>query len=170
MALTTGVPFDRRWDRSHSSCGLPALDLWLKEQAGQAENRHNARTFLLVDKDKGRVVGYYTLMTYRLELDEVASAFGAGSRRYPMPAVLLARLAVDAGVQGQGLGSLLLIEALQRTAEAGKSVGIEVVVVDAGDDSAGTFYRKFGFVPFVDTPLRLFITMNDLLRTLDTVS
>ena len=167
MASATSVAFDRKWDRSRYSCGVPELDAWLKEQAGQAEDRHNSRTFLFVDDADGRVVGYYTLLTYRLELDEVSSALGAGRYRYPMPAILLARLAIDVHAQGQGLGSILLLEALGRMAEAGKSVGFEVVIVDAVNESAGTFYRKFGFVPFADRPLRLFLLTKDLLATLD---
>lgn len=159
------VSFARAWDRSDFACGKTDLDVWLKEHAGQAENRHNARTFLAVDPDSGRVVGYYTTLTYRLELDDLASAFGAG-RRYPMPAVLLARLAVDRTAQGSGLGGLLLLDALTRIASAAHSIGFEVVVVDAIDDDAATFYRYHGFTPFRDTPRRLFLTTKDLLRTL----
>lgn len=170
MAVAKCVPFDRKWDRSRFSCGIPSLDSWLKFQAGQAEDQHNARTFLLIDVDTGRVVAYYTLLTYRVELNELAGAFGGVKHRYPKPAVLLARLAVDVEAQGQGVGSSLLLDALARIADAGKSVGFEIVIVDAIDDNAGTFYRKFGFAPFVDNPLRLFLTTKDLLKTFESLS
>ena len=133
--------------------------------AGQAERRDNARTFLAIDGVDERVLGYYSTTAYRLELDAVAVAFGSGRRRYPVPAVLLARLAVDTSHQGRGLGGALL-DALQRVAAASESVGFEVLIVHAIDQQAATFYRYFGFTPFVDHPHRLMLTTKDLKATL----
>ncbi len=164
------VPFDRRWDRSAFACGQTDLDEWLRTQSRQAQDRHNARTFLAVREGSTRVAGYYTTLADRLELDEVASAIGSGRRRYPIPAVLLARLAVDRAVQGQGLGGMLLSDALGRIGAAASFVGFEMVVVDAIDEAAATFYRYFGFTPFCDSPDRLFLTTKDLLATLDTTT
>jgi hypothetical protein len=93
------VRFLKSFDRSEFDCGNPALDEWLRTQASQQETANNTRTFLAIDDD--RIVGYYASTTYRLELDEVAAAFGAGRRRYPIPAVLLARLAVGKSAQGR---------------------------------------------------------------------
>ena len=87
-----------------------------------------------------------------------------------MPAVFLARLAVDRSAQGTGLGANLLRDALHRVGEAAASVGFEVVVVHAIDGDAATFYRYFGFVPFMDHPLHLFLTTQDLLATLRATS
>jgi hypothetical protein len=87
------VPYIRGLDRSQFDSGQPALDEWLRTQATQQEKANNTRTFLGVDDD--RVLGYYATTTYRLELDEAATMYGAGRRVYPVPAVLLARLAVD---------------------------------------------------------------------------
>jgi GNAT superfamily N-acetyltransferase len=159
--------FDGRWCRDHFSCGKPELDDWLREQAGQAERRNNTRTFLAVEEATSTVVGYYSTTTYRLELDEVAVAFGSGRHRYPVPAVLLARLAVASSHQGRGLGTVLLVDALRRVAAASESVGFEVLVVHAIDQQAATFYRYFGFTPFVDHEEHLMITTKDLLATLD---
>lgn len=65
-----------------------------------------------------KVIGYYATTTYRLGLDEAAEMYGVGRRTYPIPAVLLARLAVDAGFRGGGIGSKLLFHALGQIAEA----------------------------------------------------
>ena len=94
------LAFDRRFDRSAFSCGKPDLDDWLKTQAGQQEQANNTRTFLAVDGSK--VIGYYATTTYRLGLDEAAEMYGVGKRAYPIPAVLLARLAVDADSRAGG--------------------------------------------------------------------
>lgn len=158
------VAFDRAFDRSLFSCGKPDLDDWLKTQAGQQERADNTRTFLAVEGTK--VVGYYATTTYRLDLDDVAQMYGVGKRKYPIPAVLLARLAVDSSFQGCGLGSQLLYHALIELAEASRHVGFEVVVVDAIDRDAVTFYAQRGFTQFEDHALRLFMTVKNLRKTI----
>jgi predicted N-acetyltransferase YhbS len=162
------VAFDRSFKRDSFSCGKPELDEWLKKQAGQQERAGNTRTFLAVDGTK--VVGYYATTTYRLDLDEAAAMFGVGKRRYPIPAVLLARLAVDSSVQGSGIGSQLLAHALSELAEASNHVGFEVVVVDAIDQDAVTFYAQRGFIQFEDHALRLFMPVKNLLATFKAVA
>ncbi len=158
------LAFDRRFDRSSFSCGKLDLDHWLKTQAGQQERVNNTRTFLAVDESK--VIGYYATTAYRLGLDEAAQMYGVGKRAYPIPAVLLARLAVDAGFQGSGIGSKLLLHALSQIAEASRHVGFEVVVVHAIDRDAVTFYAQRGFTQFQDHDLHLFMPVKDLLATL----
>lgn len=94
------VAFSRSYDRSRFGCGKLDLDEWLKTKAGQQERANNTRTFLAIEGF--RVVGYYATTVYRLGLAEVAEMRGVGKRAYPMPAVLLARLAVDEGSQANG--------------------------------------------------------------------
>lgn len=159
------VAFDRRFDRSEFSCGKESLDTWLKQYAGQSERRDTTRTFLAVEPASDRVVGYYATTAIELNLNPEAAAFGVGRRRYPMPAVLIARLAVDRGGQGHGVGKSLLVDALQRIAEVSGAVGFEVVVVDAIDADASTFYRRYGFHAFADDELRLFMTTKTLRAT-----
>jgi GNAT superfamily N-acetyltransferase len=161
-------PFDRRFDRDLFSCGKPDLDNWLKTQAGQQERANNARTFLAVDGLK--VIGYYATTAYRLGLDEAAEMYGVGKRPYPIPAVLLARLAVDEGFQGSGVGSRLLFHALSQIAEASRHVGFEVVVVHAIDPDAVAFYAQRGFTRFEDHALHLFMPVKHLLATLKSLS
>jgi len=161
-------PFDRKFDRASFSCGKPDLDDWLKTKAGQQERASNTRTFLAVEGP--RVVGYYATTAYRLGLDEAAEMYGVGRRTYPIPAVLLARLAVDANFQGGGIGSKLLIHALGQIAEASRHVGFEVVVVHAIDRDAVAFYAQRGFTQFEDHDLHLFMPVKDLLATLGLLS
>lgn len=157
-------PFDRKFDRSSFSCGKPDLDDWLKTKAGQQDRANNTRTFLAVEGLK--VIGYYATTAYRLGLDEAAAMYGAGRRTYPIPAVLLARLAVDAGFQGGGIGSKLLVHALRQIAEASLHIGFEVVVVHAIDHDAVAFYAQRGFTRFEDHDLHLFMPVKNLLTTL----
>ena len=162
------IAFDRKLDRSPFSCGEPDLDEWLKVQAGQQERANNTRTFLAVEELK--VIGYYATTAYRLGLDEVAAMYGVGRRAYPIPAVLLARLAVDAGSQGSGVGSRLLLHALRQVATASRYVGFEVLVVHAINRDAVTFYAQRGFTQFEDHDLHLFLPVKNLLTTLEALS
>jgi predicted N-acetyltransferase YhbS len=162
------VAFHRSFDRSSFKCGRSELDDWLRTMAGQQERANNTRTFLAVDG--ARVIGYYATTAYRLGLDEVAEMYGLGKRAYPIPAVLLARLAVDADFQGCGIGSKLLFHALSEIAEASRHVGFEVVVVHAIDRDAVTFYAQRGFTRFHDHELHLFMPVKNLLATIASLS
>ena len=162
-------PFDRALVRKAGSfsCGHPDLDEWLRHHAGQQERRNNPRTFLGVPIGTDEVVGYYATTTYRVGPDEMSVEYGAGHHPYPIPAVLLARLAVDHHWRGAGIGRQLLSDALLRIAEASRSVGFELVVVDAIDDTAVTFYARYGFTRFEAHPCKLFLPTKHLLKTLE---
>ncbi|PRY52240.1 acetyltransferase (GNAT) family protein [Knoellia remsis] len=155
------VSFSRALDRSAFSCGKPDLDGWLKTQAGQQERSDNTRTFVAVDGELG-VIGYYATTTYRLDLDDAAAMHGVAKRVYPVPAVLLARLAVDVRCQDEGVGRQLLVHALEGIAQASEHVGFEVVVVHAIDADAVTFYARYGFMRFASRQLHLFMTTKAL--------
>lgn len=160
-------PFDRAAVRESSfACGNPELDEWLRVYAGQQERSNNTRTFLAQPVNSTQLVGYYATTTYRIERDDLSVEFGAGKRRYPIPAVLLARLAVDQHWAGCGIGRQLLVDALERIADANRAVGFEVVVVDAIDDSAVTFYARHGFTSFKGQPRKLFLLTKNLLATM----
>lgn len=157
------IPFRRDVDRSAFRCGKPELDTWIEKYAGQSERDNTTRTFLAMEDDT--LIGYYATTACELNLDEAASAFGVGKRRYPVPAMLIARLAVGTSAQGRGLGSQLLVDALERLLEVSRSIGFEVVVVDAIDRQASAFYRRFGFTAFQDDDLHLFLTTKSLRLT-----
>lgn len=158
------VAYSKSYDRSGFGCGKPDLDDWLKTKASQQEKANNTRTFLAVQGSD--VIGYYATTAYRLGLDEAAEMYGVGRRAYPIPAVLLARLAVDQRWQGSGLGARLLMHALIEIARASRSVGFEVVVVHAIDSEAVTFYAKAGFAQFEEHALHLFMPVKNLLATI----
>ena len=161
------VAFGKSFDSSRFTSGNADLDDWLRTKAGQGERSDNTRAFLALDPGGERVIGYYATTTYRLELDEAARALGAGKRRYPVPAVLLARLAVDGEWAGRGVGRTLLVHALRQIAEASRSVGFEVVVVHAADESAVTFYARYGFTAFVSHPRHLLMPTKQLRATFE---
>ena len=93
------------------------------------------------------VVAYYSLCAHAVPREEAPNRIGRGVPD-PVPAALIAKLALDRSLQGMRLGSVLLADALQRiiaTGEAGPAV--RAIVVDASTDRGRSLYTRFGFVP-----------------------
>ncbi len=86
------------------------------------------------------------------------------ARRLPrrVPGVRLGRLAVDRSVQGQGLGELLLMNAIDRSRLVLEHVGVHALFVDAKDERAAAFYAKYDFRPLPSDPLRLVLVVAGL--------
>jgi len=144
------------------SCGAESLDLWLKKHARQAEAINSARTFVVHDEDQGRVVGYHALTAASIEHRDATHRAAKGMPKHPIPAALLARLAVDQSVQERGLGAWLLRDAMMRTLSAADALAIRVLLVHAIDDQARSFYERHGFEPSPTDPFNLQLLLKDL--------
>ncbi len=136
------------------------LDDWLKLRAGQFDRRDLSRTFVATRPGEIKVCGYYAISTHRVLYNVLPSGEEVGLPQIDIPVVLLGRLAVDQGVQGQGLGALLLVDALRRSLQISEHVGVRAVEVDAVDDVAKNFYLKFGFRSLLDDPRHMFLSMS----------
>lgn len=146
-------------DRTAFSCGAPELDRYLREHASQDIKRDIARVFVAVRPEATTVCGYYSLSATSFQRDELPAEQAKKLPRYPVPAVLLGRLAVDHDAQGSGLGEFLLMDAMHRTLLATQVMAVHAMVVDAKDASAAKFYRKYGFIAFPNNTQRLFLPM-----------
>lgn len=149
-------------DRSAFDCGQPVLNEWLKNRAGQFDRRDLSRTFVAARPDDTVVLGYYALSTHRVLYEDLPAAQAKGLPRLDVPVVLLGRLAVDQSCQGQGLGALLLVDALRRAMHISEQVGIRAVEVDAIDEPARQCYLKFGFRSLLDDPQHLMMPMHEI--------
>jgi ribosomal protein S18 acetylase RimI-like enzyme len=159
-------PLSKSHDRSAFSCGVPALDRYLIEQAGQEARRRIAAIFLLIEEARGRIAGYYTLAAASIRLGKLPPDTAKRLPKYPdVPATLLGRLAVDQAFRGQGLGEILLVDAVKRTMRS--EIATFAMVVDAKDERAVTFYRKYGFTPLLDVERRLFLPTQRMPALLD---
>lgn len=147
--------------------GEPELDTWLRQYAAGAEARRVARTFVWCRAGEDVVVAYYALAGHRLVRDDLPKSIGRGSPA-EVPAVLLARLAIDAGLQGQGLGGVLLADALRRVVAATELVAARFVVVDAVHEDAARFYEHHGFRRIPGT-MRLVQKMSNVAAALEAV-
>lgn len=156
--------------RDGFSCGKESLDSYLKKTARRAQEAGVGRTWVAVDRsedpdENGRrpILGYYTVAMSSINLAELP----AESRRglpLQVPAALLARLAVATSTQREGLGRLLLIDALRRIAQASQQVTAYAVVLDALDDDAKNFNEPYGFLELTNDPLHLFLPMSTVQR------
>ena len=145
-------------DRTTFDCGNPILTDWLRQRAGQYDKRDLARTYVARMSGERIVLGYYAISNHRVSHDVLPADQAKGLPRLDVPVVLLGRLAVDRS--GQGMGSLLLVDALRRTQHLAEYVGVRAVEVDAIDHAAREFYLRFGFVPLLDDPNHLFLSVS----------
>jgi len=144
------------------SCGAAMLDNYLRTQASQDVKRKLSVVFALVENTT--IKGYYTLSNASIPAELIPEAIRKkmpGSYK-ALPVTLLGRLAIDTRFKGQGLGGILLIDALKRSfSVAGESIGSIGVVVDPLDKDAAAFYKKFGFILLPDSG-KMFLPMADV--------
>jgi GNAT superfamily N-acetyltransferase len=152
-------------DVSLFDCGNDQLTSWLIRHALASQRADLARTYLALDGED--VTGYMSLTTGSVRHDEAPKRYARGMPAYPIPTILIARLAVDHRHQGQQLGSRLLAEALRLAVAASDAAAARLVVVDAIDERAAAFYRKRGFVEVPENPLRLYRKISDIRRSLN---
>ncbi|MCV2217712.1 GNAT family N-acetyltransferase [Thauera sp. Sel9] len=125
----------------------PSLDHWLYEQARRSEGL-SARSYVVCPQAQpNRVVGYFSIATALEQRNALPSAKLRQNMPERVPLLLIARLAVDAEWQGQGLGSALLADALCRCLAASEIAGARGVIVHAIDSAAVGFYQAHGFTP-----------------------
>lgn len=150
-------PLGKHHDREAFSCDRSELDDWFRRRASQDEKRNVARVFVATDAALG-VVGFYSLSAFMLSIPDLPEDVARKLPRYEaIPAVLIGRLARDERVRGQGMGELLLADAIRRVLQAERSIAVYAIVVEAKDERAADFYKAYGFRPFPLRPQRLFL-------------
>lgn len=160
------VPYKRNaYDYRSFCCGEGQLDDWLDRYAGQSQKRWETRTYLLVNSmaESREIYGYFAVQPTQILPDE-ASLVRGRSTIYPMPATHLVKLAISDNHQGQGLGGRILAEAIRITLEAAELIGSVVLIVDAINDNAKSFYSRYGFTPLQNDSMRLFMPMKTIME------
>ena len=136
----------KKHDRAAFSCGADDLDNYFHRQASQDTKRRIARIFVArAESNEEEVLGYYTLSALSIDLSALPSGLARKLPKHPIPAALIGRLAVSAESQGEGIGKLLLTDAIKRTLAVDEEIAIYAMVVDALDADAEAFYLRFGF-------------------------
>lgn len=166
-------PLAGHHDRSGFDCGVEILNIWLKQTALQHQGKGISRTFVAVPADAAAVrswaqsgytveansiLGFYALTSALVLTDDLSEKL---AKRYPrqIPVTRLGRLATRADMQGQGLGQLLLADAVNRARTAAQAVGSAGLFVDAKNEAAARYYQRYGFTPSADQSLKLFLSL-----------
>ena len=146
-------------NRKEFDCGKPELNEWLSRFARQHQERDISQTFVAVDPaSPSTILGFYALTACEVVTAELPLEIAARLPR-KAPGVRLGRLAVDRSVQRQGVGELLLLNALKRRCETRKHIGVFALFVDAKDEDAVAFYKKYGFLALPDSPKTLVLPL-----------
>jgi len=150
-----------RHDRDGFDCGEPSLNRYLREQASQHQRDGIATTHVLVNEAEPTcVLGYLSLAAAQMNLPSLQSADRKRLPAYPVPAVRLARLAVAHQAQGRDHGRLLVGHAINLSLQLRTELGVKVIVVDALNERAAAFYRRYGFRETIDDALTLYLPLG----------
>lgn len=141
-------------------CGHPALNQFLQRYALVNLKGNSAQTYVCCRH--GAVAGFYSLAVGSVDPETAPARVVKGLARHPVPAMILARLAVDRNHQGRGLGRALLKDALLRTAQAADIAGIRCLLVHAKDEPARQWYASWDFEPSPTDSCHLFLMLKDL--------
>lgn len=157
------APLNTTHNRPSFYCGVEMLDHYLQRQAGQDVKRHISRVFIAAETDHPKkVVGYYTLSSLSIELNQLPEELSRKLPKYPIPAVLIGRLSVSQSAQGKGVGKMLLADAVKRVLVVSDEIAIYAIVVDAINRDAQKFYESFGFTLLSDESHRLFLAIKSI--------
>lgn len=156
-------PLNTTHDRPSFYCGVEMLDHYLQRQARQDVQRHISRVFIAAEADHSKkVLGYYTLSSLSIELNQLPEEQSRKLPKHPIPAVLIGRLAVDQTAQGKGVGKMLLADAVKRVLVVSDEIAIYAIVVDAINRDAQKFYEGFGFTLLSNDSHRMFLAIKSL--------
>lgn len=162
MNLRKPEPLTAQHRLESFDCGKPALNDWLLRHARQAQSSGSAKTFVVADEE--HVAGYFSLTVGQVDTLEAPERIRKGMGQYPVPVVILARLAVATQDQGRGIGLGMLQDAIRRTLLITEQAGIRAMLTHPIDEQASNFYSRFGFIA---SPLRerqLLLLLKDAKR------
>jgi len=146
------------------SCGVPALDRYLSEQATQDIKRRVSNCFVIAD-ETGTVAAYYTFAAASIPLGALPPEITRRLPRYPLlPAGLIGRLAVDERYKGQRWGGAMILDAVSRSMHSDPA--IFAIIVDAKDERAASFYEHLGFRRFAARPMSLYLPVATAIQAL----
>lgn len=155
------APLNKNHDRAAFHCNVDTLDHYIHKQAGQDTKRGISRIFVAEQPGNSKeILGYYSLSTLSVQLSDLPETLVRKLPRHPIPAALIGRLAVSKNAQGNGIGKMLLIDAIHRTLSVSDQIAIYTMIVDAVNDNAKGFYEKYGFTCIKGSRTRLFLPLK----------
>ena len=139
--------------------GEVTVDSWLKSTARFSQTENLAQTFVITN-ERNQVIGYYALCSAAIHRNELAKPLKKHGFPAMIPLVLLARLGVDRGHQGKGIGAKLLADAFSRCLSVSSNIAVHGVLVHALNDALKGYYRAYGFVDLPNLPNSMILPMS----------
>lgn len=162
MSLRGPEPLNADHRLESFDCGKPTLNEWLVRHARQAQSSGSAKTFVATDGE--RVIGYFSLTVGQVDTLDAPERVRKGMGQYPIPVVILARLAVSKENHGRGIGIGLLQDAIHRTSVIAEQAGIRALLTHPIDEDAARFYTRFGFIASPLQEQQLLLLLKDARR------
>jgi predicted GNAT family N-acyltransferase len=174
MAPAGAVPRVEQLSSHHDvnsfDCGQHPLNYFIRRYAATNQAARISKTYVAVEQRSsavisGPILGYYTLSLLSISRDDLPPDLVARLPKYPVPAAILGRLAVDKKLHGQGLGRFLLFDSFEKVVDASQHMPIYALIVDAMFDHLIPWYKKYGFKEFPNIARRLFISVETLVTS-----
>ncbi len=162
LSLLAPVLLSKSHNKQKFDCGYEALNGFLQRYALQNDKNNSSRTYVSICSKTGVVAGYYTLTYGSISHAEATSRVKKRMPNYPIPVMILARLAVSDDFKGLGLGRSLLKDALLRTRQASEIAGLRAIIAHAKDEKAKNFYLKYGFEESGLDEYHLMLSLQDM--------
>ncbi len=159
MSLRAPEPLGSTHVVQDFSCGVPSLNMWLKQRALKNQISGASRTYVVCERNN--VTAYYALAAGNIHVGDASGRFRRNMPD-PVPVVVLGRLAVDSAWRGQGIGRAMIQDVILRILQAADVIGIRGVVVHALSEGARAFYEHVGFDPSPLNHMTLMATIQDL--------
>jgi GNAT superfamily N-acetyltransferase len=150
---------------SSFDCGVPVLNHWLQNIAWSSHLGGGARVYVAVDAAQDLIAAYLCLSAAQADHAVVPSRVAKGMGQSPIPVVLIGRFAVDSRFRASGIGKFMIRYAFEETLKIADTLGVRTIMVDAKDPGVAGFYTHCGFTASVSNPLRLFIMIKDVRRS-----
>ena len=148
-------------DRAGFDCGVPELNVYLRQFAEQHRRRGITSVFVLTDTgDPARILGYYTLSAAEVDASNLSDVDRRRLPRYPVPCYRMGRFAIAVYRHGHGMGRLLMGCAVDRCLKAREQIAAYALIVDAKDEQSKKFYEHYGFTAFASQPLALYLPLE----------
>jgi predicted N-acetyltransferase YhbS len=163
-ALIEIVRLEDAQDGQHFGCGNGGLNKYLKREALDHQKKHYSVTWVAQRPGFNRIIGYITLSMACVITETADAELFSGLPHYPMPTLLVGKLAVNIDDQNQHVGSKLLNKAFDIAIEAVESLGVGVHAVElmAIDEKAYNYYLKKGFIPLKKGTMRMYLPLRTL--------
>lgn len=155
-------------NREGFDCGDSDINQYITEQAASCQEEGYANSFLMVDSENSRLVGFYTLSSSVITPQEIPDEYRSPGMDFAMPAVLVGQFGISKDYQNKGLSLALLGDSYRRIAllYSGGSLAFRAIRVDTRTDQAKEFWIKQGYIPFKKRKSSLFIPVKTILREL----